>query len=37
MSLERHDRTGILFIHAGRHSAGNDETIREAHDLMDEA
>jgi enoyl-CoA hydratase/carnithine racemase len=37
MKLERHDDVGILFIDTARNNAINVESIREAHELMDEA
>jgi enoyl-CoA hydratase len=37
MKLERHDHIGILYVDTDRNNAINDEFIREAHQLMDEA
>ena len=37
MKLERQDQAGILYIDTDRNNAINDEFIREAHQLMDEA
>jgi len=37
MKLERQDQAGILYIDTDRNNAINDEFIREAHELMDEA
>ena len=37
MKLERHDEVGILLIDTARNNAISDDSIREAHALMDEA
>jgi enoyl-CoA hydratase/carnithine racemase len=37
MKLERQDQVGILYVDTDRNNAINDEFIREAHQLMDEA
>ncbi len=37
MKLEHQDQVGILFIDTERNNAINDDFIREAHELMDEA
>ena len=37
MKLERQDQAGILYVDTDRNNAINDEFIREAHQLMDEA
>ena len=37
MKLERRDQIGIFFVDTDRNNAINDEFIREAHELMDEA
>jgi enoyl-CoA hydratase/carnithine racemase len=37
VKLERQDQVGILFIDTERNNAINDDFIREAHELMDEA
>ena len=37
MKLERQDQIGILYVDTDRNNAINDDFIREAHELMDEA
>jgi len=37
MKLERQDQAGVLYIDTDRNNTINDEFIREAHELMDEA
>ena len=37
MELERQDQIGVLFVDTERNNAINDDFIREAHTLMDEA
>lgn len=37
MKLERRDQIGILYVDTDRNNAINDDFIRQAHELMDEA
>ncbi len=37
VKLERQDQIGILYVDTARNNAINDDFIREAHELMDEA